>query len=86
MNNVSSVKENNMPIMAVYQYHLKQSFVRVELCMFDHYYEGILLGFDEFFNITLGQCKRVHGQEILNYSQMLIKGESIAYIAELANE
>ena len=58
----------------------KNSKVLIHLTLKNYIITGVLVGFDEFFNVTLKDAIKETNNEKIPMGKLLVKGENIAMI------
>ena len=56
------------------------SMVRVVLLQSEYEISGYLVGFDEFFNLTLNGCTLEYPDRSQPLGDIVLKGENVAYV------
>ena len=71
-----------MPIYAVAEFIRKHTLVRIILTKQAFYIKGNIIGFDQFFNLTVDNAVMVNDAEEIELRRIILRGENIAFIRD----
>lgn len=71
-----------MPIYAIAEFIKSHTLVRVVLAKQPFYIKGYIIGFDQYFNLTIDNAVMVSSSHEKNIRRIVLRGENIAFIRD----
>ena len=71
-----------MPIYAIAEFIKSHTLVRVVFTKQQFYIKGYIIGFDQYFNLTMDNAVLVNQSCEKNIHRIVLRGENIAFIRD----